>query len=347
MRCATPPVGTVAFGAGSSERSAGTNVISSTTALPMPYAQARPMPMIARDAGERQRGEAQRRDTAGGDHHRAHGRGRRDDGRTVVAEPLDLLDVALEHLRRVPSSDGDQQDRRRGVPASMTRPVWPISPSPHTVLSTAVSIGMSMPWRLRNDTSSMSAMTRKVNGMRSAHLARLLDVGQRHDRLAGEIEVDRTVAEAVGQVAARAAPDRRPVLFCQKSSTRTAPRWSGVTTMPRSCGSASTLARKARDRLRRVWHVAHEEIRFDAAVDLLHDAHVRRRQADDVLRDDALDAQRGERRVLDDLEDVGLPHVALARDDERDDRVAPAELPADRPVDRDQAGDSPAGSPRR
>ena len=50
--------------------------------------------------------------------------------------------------------------------ASMTRPVWPIRPRPQIVLSAAVSIGMSMPCRLRNETSSMSAMTTKVSGMR-------------------------------------------------------------------------------------------------------------------------------------------------------------------------------------
>ncbi len=50
--------------------------------------------------------------------------------------------------------------------ASITMPVWPMSPSAHTVLSTAVSIGMIMPWRLRNDSSSMSEITRKTSGMR-------------------------------------------------------------------------------------------------------------------------------------------------------------------------------------
>ena len=47
-------------------------------------------------------------------------------------------------------------------------PVWPIRPSAHTVLRTAVSIGMSMPCTLRNDASSMSEMTRKTSGMRCA-----------------------------------------------------------------------------------------------------------------------------------------------------------------------------------
>ena len=45
----------------------------------------------------------------------------------------------------------------------------------------------------------MMAMTRKVAGMRQRHLVRLLDVGERHDRLAGEVEVDRLVAELVAQ----------------------------------------------------------------------------------------------------------------------------------------------------
>ena len=50
----------------------------------------------------------------------------------------------------------------------------------------------------------------------------------------------------------------------------------------------------------------------------------------------SVEAQRGERRVLDDLEHLGAPHVALARHDQRDDRVAAAELAPDRLVDLDQ-----------
>jgi len=51
---------------------------------------------------------------------------------------------------------------------SITMPVQPMRPRPQTVLRVAVSMGTSMPCTLRNETSSMPAITRKVSGMRQA-----------------------------------------------------------------------------------------------------------------------------------------------------------------------------------
>jgi hypothetical protein len=82
-------------------RSAGMNVTSSTTAAAIrrrTTGRKLAIEVTPKSASEAKPSVAVE---PGGDHHRTDLDGRLDHGRGIVAEPDDLLDVALEHLRRV------------------------------------------------------------------------------------------------------------------------------------------------------------------------------------------------------------------------------------------------------
>jgi len=167
------------------------------------------------------------------------------------------------------------------------------------------------------------------------HLSRLLALVHGHDGLAREVEVDRTVVVGRGQ-GGRAGEDRlvggalpevedhegRPVVGCHEEAAELR-----IILDPGA---------EERDRLGRARHVAHQVVDGEHAVDLLDVAHARRGEAHDVRHDDVRQPEGGDRHVLDHLEDLGPPDVALARHDGDDHRVASAEIAADLVVDTDE-----------
>ena len=311
----------------------------------------RPRLAIGAHAEERERREAERRGA---------GRRRSSPGpssRWTRSRPRGCRRCAPPPRRSASASAPSGRPRWRSAGSAPRRsrrrsrcPVWPMSPSPHTVLSTAVSIGMIMPWRLRNDSQQHE---RRSPGRRAGCAAPstrdCAEVGERDHRLAGEVEVDAAGrATRRDQVEHAAARSRAPAGPPRSRARRAPRRWSGVTSMPRSCGSLST------------WRAARRSPRASAARRASGSRLRSRRRRSSTWRtlgaarlttfcamtSGRRSAARVTSRTM--LQHLGLPHVAARSARCASDHGAPAaELLADRLVDADERDGSPAGSPRR